>query len=85
MLEEHRKTTSEAVERIRQGEKLCTEAVEAVSTMWELLLDDEAIEKIKEDARETNLKITAVKVDMKKLSLKEKAGKIAELKQLSRK
>ena len=82
MLEEHKKTTFEAVERIRQGEKLCTEAVEAFSAMWELLLEDETVEKINEDAQKDDLKITAVKADMKKLPIKYRITKVAELKQL---
>ena len=49
---------------------------------WEFLLENEAVEKIKEDARQADLKITTVKADMKKLSIKEKIAKVVELKQL---
>ena len=82
VLEEQNKTTSEVVERIRQGEKLCTEAVEVVSMMWEVLLEDETVENINEDVRQDNLKIIVVKEDMKKLSIKERITKVTELKRL---
>ena len=42
VLEERRKTMFEAVKRIVQGE--------IVTATWELLLEDEVIKKIKEDA-----------------------------------
>ena len=60
MLKEHRKTTSEAVEIIKQGKKLYKEAINAVSEAWELLLEDEAVKKIKEDTCQTDLKITTI-------------------------
>ena len=82
VLKEHRKTIFEDVERIKQGEKLYTEVVDVVSATWELLLEDEAVEKTKEDAWQDDLKIIAVKADMKKLSIKEKIAKVVELKQL---
>ena len=82
MIEEHRKKTSPAIERIRKGEKLYIEGIEAVSTTWEFILEDEVVEKIKEDAWKTNLNITTVKEDMKKLSIKERITKVVELKQL---
>ena len=73
---------SEVVKRIRQGEQLCTVAVEAVSTTWGLLLEDEVVEKIKEDAWHADLKIIVVKANMKKLPIKENLAKVAELKKL---
>ena len=82
MLKEHRKTTYEAIEMIRKGEKLYIEVVESIFMTWELLLEDEAVEKIKEDARQAELRIAMVKADMKKFSLKEKVAKVVELKQL---
>ena len=82
VLEEHRKTTSEDVDRIKQVEKICKEAIDAVSEPWELLLEVEAVEKIKEDACQTDLNITMVKEDMKKLSIKENIAKVVELKQI---
>ena len=80
MLEEHRKTTTEFVERINQGEKICTEAVEYLSVTWELILDDEVMENIKEDAQQAELNIIPVKEDMKKLPIKENVSKVTELK-----
>ena len=50
--------------------------------MWEVLMEEDIMEKIKEYARQYDLKITIVKVDMKKLSIKERITNIAELKQL---
>ena len=82
MLEEHRKEVSEAAERIRWGETIYTEAVEVIYAMWEVLLDNETVEKIKEDAWQDDLKITTVKVDMKKLPIKERSVKVSNLNQL---
>ena len=73
---------SEAIERIRQGEKLCTEAVEFIPAMWEVLMEDETMEKIKEYAQQTDLKITAVKEHMNNLSIKQRITKVTKLKQL---
>ena len=70
MIEENRKTTSEVVEWIKQGDKLCKESIDAISKALELLLEDEVMDKIKEDACHSDLKITMVKEDMKKLSIK---------------
>ena len=47
-----------------------------------MLLEDEVVDKIKEDARQTELKITIVKEEIKKMLIKEKTTKVAELKQL---
>ena len=82
MIEEHRKTTYEALEWIKQGEKLCKEEIDEVSEAWEFLLEDESMEKIKEGTCQNDLKITTVKEDMKKLLIKEKIAKVAKLKQL---
>ena len=68
--------------RIRKGEQLCIEAVESISVTWGFLLEDEAVENIKEEVQQADLKIATVKADMKKLSLKEKVAKVVELKQL---
>ena len=40
------------------------------------------MEKIKEDACQTDLNTIVVKADMKKLSIKEKIAKVVELKKL---
>ena len=40
------------------------------------------MEKIKKDVHQPNLKLIAVKADMKKLPIKERSVKVAELKQL---
>ena len=70
VLEEHNKVASQAVARIHQGEKLCTEVVELISVMWKSILEDETVENIKEDALQDNENISALKAEMKKLSLK---------------
>ena len=49
VLEERSKASSEAVARIRKGEKLSTEAIEVVSMKWEALLEDKSREKVKEN------------------------------------
>ena len=82
VLEERSKATSEAVVRIRKGEKICTETVEAIFAMWESLLEDDIVEKIREDAWKANEKIIVVKTEMKKFPLKDKVTKMAEIKQL---
>ena len=80
VLEVRKKTTFEAVDQIKQGKKLCTKAIDATSTNWELLLEDETTEKFVEDTLQAELKITAVKTDMKKLPIKEKITKVVKLK-----
>ena len=45
-------------------------------------MEDVKVEKITEDLWQTELKIITVKVDMKKLHIKEKIEKEVELKQL---
>ena len=50
--------------------------------MWEVLMEDENMEKIKENAWQAGEKITTKKEEMKKLSFKEKVTKMAEIKQL---
>ena len=82
MLEERRNAVSEAVARRSKGKKLFIEEVEAVSAMWEVLMEDETVEKIKEDVWQADLKIDVVKEDMKKLSIKEKIANFVELQQL---
>ena len=82
MIEERRKTTSQAIDRIKEGEKLCTKAIDAVSMTLEVLLEDDTAEKFVEAAHHAVLKIVTVKVDMKKLSIKEKIAKVSKLKQL---
>ena len=58
VLEERSTVASEAMARIRKGKKLCIEVVEAVSTMWEALMEDETWEKIKENMWQSDEKIT---------------------------
>ena len=82
VIEERRKTTSEAIEWIKQGEKLCTETIYIVSAVWELFLKYEAMEKIKEDAWKDDLKISAVKEYMKTMPMKEKITRGTELKEI---
>ena len=55
VIEVHKKTTFEAVDRIKEGEKLCKEAIDKVSVTWELLPEDEKAEKIIEDLWQTKL------------------------------
>ena len=55
-IEEYRKTTSEAIDRIKEGEKICKKVIEAILTTWELLLEDETTPKFIEGARQAELK-----------------------------
>ena len=48
-------------------------------------MEDVKVDKITEDLWQTELKIITVKVDMKKLDIKEKIEKEVELKQLQQK
>ena len=48
--------------------------------IWELLLEDETMVKFTKDVHQTELKITIVKEDMKKLPIKENLTKVVELK-----
>ena len=80
MLEECSKALLAVEERIRQGETIYTKAMEVVFAMWEVLLEDETRENIKENAWQVDEKITAVKSEMKKFLLKENLTKIAEIK-----
>ena len=68
--------------KICDGEKLYTKVVESISTIWEVLLEDDTGDKIKEDAQQADQKITTAKAEMKKLSLQEKVTKMDEIKQL---
>ena len=80
MLEERNKAASEAVAKIYDRKNLCTKAAEVISTIWEALLEYEMGEKIKADAQQVDKKISTAKVEMKKISLKEKVTKMAEIK-----
>ena len=80
VLEEQSKATFEAVARISKGEKLYTKTVEAISAISKGILEDETREKIKENAWQYDEKITVAKAEMKKLLLKEKVTKMAEIK-----
>ena len=71
MIEERRKTKSAIVSKIKEGGNLCTKAIDKVSTTWELLMEDETAKFFAKEARHAKLKITTVKVNMKKLPIKE--------------
>ena len=58
------------------------EVVEVVSMMQEVLLDDETMDKIKEDVQQVDEKIIVLKVDMKNMLIKERSAKVIELKKL---
>ena len=49
MHEECNKAVYDAVGKISEGEKLYTKVVESVSTIWEVLLEDETGENIREN------------------------------------
>ena len=50
--------------------------------IWEVLLEYETGEKIRESTRQAEEKIIATKVEMKKLPFQEKVMKMVEIKQL---
>ena len=82
VLEERNKAVSKAEEMVRRRETMYNEAVEVVSMMWEVLLDDETMDKIKEDVQQADEKIIALKVDMKNMLIKERSAKVTELKKI---
>ena len=49
VIESRQKTTSEVVDRIKEGEKLCNKVIDQVSMNWESLMEDVKAEKIAED------------------------------------
>ena len=69
VLEERRRATFAATEKIREGEALFAKAVGAITTVWGALLKYETTEKITQSAREEDEKINAAKVEMRKLPL----------------
>ena len=82
MLEERRRASSEAAEKIREGEALCTKAADDVATIWGALLEDETVEEIRCSSREADEKINTAKAKMKKLVLQQKVTKNVEIKRL---
>ena len=59
---------SEAAGKIKQGETLCTKALEDDSVVWEALMEGATIESIRENRHVAEETITAEKEDMKKLA-----------------
>ena len=82
VLEERRRASSEAAEKIRQGETLCMKVTDVVATIWGVLLEDETTKNIRQSTREADEKISTAKAKMKKLPLQEKVTKNAEIKRL---
>ena len=61
VLVEIRKTSSEAAEKIREGEALCAKDSYDVATIYGALLKYDTSEKIKRSAQEVDEKINAAK------------------------
>ena len=47
VLAERRRAMSEATQKIREGEALCTKVADAIATIWGALLEDDTTEKIR--------------------------------------
>ena len=82
VLEERRRATSEAAEKIKEGEALCTKEADVVATIWGALLEDETTKNIRQSAREADEKISTAKAKMRKLPLQQKVTKNLEIKRL---
>ena len=73
---------SEAVEKIKDREALYAKSTDTVATIWETLLEDNATKKIRQNIREADEHISAVKLEMRKLPLQQKVIKNVEIKSL---
>ena len=82
MLEEIKVGVSEAATRLKGGETICAKAADNVVTIWETLLEDGTTKKIRQRIRKADERITAAKVDMRKLPLQQKVNKHVEIKTL---
>ena len=82
VVQKRKQSSYEVVGRLREAEKICTEAVETITIVWGELIEDETVEKLAEQARQVELHVLVVKTTIKKLPTKEKIAKGAELKKL---
>ena len=69
---------------MKEAEALCVKEVEQVSQIWEVLIDDEEIEKVKEQLHTAETKVNQLNIEMKELSLVEKMAKSIEMKRLQK-
>ena len=69
MLEQCKTTTSEVVDQIKRGVKLCTKMIEAVLMTWELFLEDDTVAKFTEEVQQAELKIETIKESMRSCCL----------------
>ena len=76
-LKERRRVAYEAAGKITEGETLYAKEVDIVSMIWEVLLEDETTENIRESMRQEDEKIGIAKAEMKKLPFQEKVIKMA--------
>ena len=81
-LEERRKAAFKAIGKIKQGETPCAKALEDVFMVWEVLMEDATIERIRPNMHATEEKITTEKAYMKNLAFQEKVAKMTEIKRL---
>ena len=73
---------TEAVKKIEEAKVLCAKGEEKVSQTWEALIDDEELEKFTKKLHTTEIEVTQMKNEMKKLPLAEKMAKDSKMKKL---
>ena len=69
VLAEIKRAVSKAAEKIKEGESLCTKAVDSIATILGTLLEDDTTKKIRQSVQEADERISATKEEMLKLSL----------------
>ena len=69
VIEERRKTTTYAAKRIEEVESSYAKAVNQVSQTWEALIDNTKLKKFAKEMRITEIGVTQLKNEMKKLPL----------------
>ena len=60
VLEERRRAVSEAANKIREGESLCTKSVDVVAIIWGVFLTNETTDKISQSVRQVDEKISTL-------------------------
>ena len=82
VLQQRQQFASQSVSRLREAEHVCAEAVETIATSWEQLIDDAMVKQLAKQAWQADLKILALKAEIKKLPMKEKIARGTKLKEL---
>ena len=81
-LKEQRKVVFEDARKIKQRETSCAKELEDISMVWETLMEEVTVERIRVSRHTAEEKITVEKADMKKLAFQEKVAKMSKIKKL---